>query len=379
MTSQPVAPSPEIQLLDLEKRFREVRAVDGVTLEVGTGEFFSLLGPSGCGKTTTLRMIGGFELPTGGRILLRGRDVTYDAPDKRPVNMVFQNYALFPHLDVGDNIAFGLRRKGVDKPEIVRRVAEALELVHLDDYARRKPNQLSGGQQQRVALARALVNRPNVLLLDEPLGALDLKLRKRLQIELKRIQIEVGITFVYVTHDQEEALTMSDRIAVMNHGKVEQLGTPEALYERPATRFVADFIGTTNLLRGEVISTDADCAVIRLESGETCPVGRAGRAVGDGVDISLRPEAISIREHDPDAPAGPGMPAPWSLTAVVEQAAYLGASVQYQVRTAGGSAMTILAPKVGVRLPVGSPVALSWPPDEALVLGDRPAAVEVMS
>ena len=222
--------------------------------------------------------------------------------------MVFQNYALFPHLDVGDNIAFGLRRKGVDKPEIVRRVAEALELVHLDGYAGRKPNQLSGGQQQRVALARALVNRPNVLLLDEPLGALDLKLRKRLQIELKRIQIEVGITFVYVTHDQEEALTMSDRIAVMNHGKVEQLGTPEALYERPATRFVADFIGTTNLLRGEVISTDADCAVIRLESGETCPVGRAGRAVGDAVDISLRPEAISIREHDPDAPAGPGRP-----------------------------------------------------------------------
>jgi spermidine/putrescine transport system ATP-binding protein len=379
MTSQPVAPSPEIQLLDLEKRFREVRAVDGVTLEVGTGEFFSLLGPSGCGKTTTLRMIGGFELPTGGRILLRGRDITYDPPDKRPVNMVFQNYALFPHLDVGDNIAFGLRRKGVDKPEIVRRVAEALELVHLDGYARRKPNQLSGGQQQRVALARALVNRPNVLLLDEPLGALDLKLRKRLQIELKRIQIEVGITFVYVTHDQEEALTMSDRIAVMNHGKVEQLGTPEALYERPATRFVADFIGTTNLLRGEVISTETDCAVVRLESGETCPVGRAGRAVGDAVDISLRPEAISIRERDPDAPAGLGTAAPWSLTAVVEQAAYLGASVQYQVRTDGGSAMTILAPKVGVRLPVGSPVALSWPPDEALVLGDRPAAVEVMS
>ena len=301
MTSQLIAPSPEIQLLDLEKRFREVRAVDGVSLEVGAGEFFSLLGPSGCGKTTTLRMIGGFELPTSGTILLRGRDITNDPPDKRPVNMVFQNYALFPHLDVGDNIAFGLKRSGVAKPEIVRRVGEALDLVHLDGYARRKPNQLSGGQQQRVALARALVNRPNVLLLDEPLGALDLKLRKRLQIELKRIQIEVGITFVYVTHDQEEALTMSDRIAVMNRGKVEQLGTPEALYERPATRFVADFIGTTNLLRGEVVSTDADCAVVRLETGETCPVGRAGRTVGDAVDVSLRPEAISIREIDPEA------------------------------------------------------------------------------
>jgi spermidine/putrescine transport system ATP-binding protein len=379
MTSPPVAPPPEIQLLDLEKRFREVRAVDGVSLEVGAGEFFSLLGPSGCGKTTTLRMIGGFELPTGGTILLRGRDITNDPPDKRPVNMVFQNYALFPHLDVGDNIAFGLKRTGVAKPEIVRRVGEALDLVHLDGYARRKPNQLSGGQQQRVALARALVNRPNVLLLDEPLGALDLKLRKRLQIELKRIQIEVGITFVYVTHDQEEALTMSDRIAVMNRGKVEQLGTPEALYERPATRFVADFIGTTNLLRGEVVSTDAGCAVVRLETGETCPVGRAGRTVGDSVDVSLRPEAISIRELDPEAGAAAlGSAGPWSLSAVVEQAAYLGASVQYQVRTDGGSAMTILAPKLGARLPVGSPVALSWPPDEALVLGDRPAAVEEM-
>jgi spermidine/putrescine transport system ATP-binding protein len=379
MTSPPVAPSPEIQLLDLEKRFREVRAVDGVTLEVGTGEFFSLLGPSGCGKTTTLRMIGGFELPTAGRILLRGRDITYDPPDKRPVNMVFQNYALFPHLDVGDNIAFGLKRKSVAKAEIERRVDEALELVHLEGYGRRKPNQLSGGQQQRVALARALVNRPNVLLLDEPLGALDLKLRKRLQIELKRIQIEVGITFVYVTHDQEEALTMSDRIAVMNRGKVEQLGTPEALYERPATRFVADFIGTTNLLRGEVVSTEADCAIVRLESGETCPVGRSGRTVGDAVDISLRPEAIALRDHDPEV-AGGAMPTagPWSLFAVIEQAAYLGASVQYQVRTDGGSAMTVLAPKVGARLPVGSPVALSWPPDEALVLGDRPAAMEEM-
>jgi spermidine/putrescine transport system ATP-binding protein len=379
MTSPPVAPSPEIQLLDLEKRFREVRAVDGVTLEVGTGEFFSLLGPSGCGKTTTLRMIGGFELPTAGRILLRGRDITYDPPDKRPVNMVFQNYALFPHLDVGDNIAFGLKRKAVAKPEIERRVGEALELVHLEGYGRRKPNQLSGGQQQRVALARALVNRPNVLLLDEPLGALDLKLRKRLQIELKRIQIEVGITFVYVTHDQEEALTMSDRIAVMNRGKVEQLGTPEALYERPATRFVADFIGTTNLLRGEVVSTEADCAIVRLESGETCPVGRGGRTVGDAVDISLRPEAISLREHEPEVDGGgPPDAGPWSLFAVIEQAAYLGASVQYQVRTDGGSAMTVLAPKVGARLPIGSPVALSWPPDEALVLGDRPAAMEEM-
>src|SRR5436190_16542343 len=200
MIAPPTASAAEIRVIDLEKRFGDVRAVDGVTLDVAPGEFFSLLGPSGCGKTTTLRMIGGFELPTAGRIVLHDRDITMDPPDKRPVNMVFQNYALFPHLDVGDNIAFGLKRKNVAKPDIEKRVDEALELVHLEGYGRRKPNQLSGGQQQRVALARALVNRPNVLLLDEPLGALDLKLRKRLQIELKRIQIEVGITFVYVTH-----------------------------------------------------------------------------------------------------------------------------------------------------------------------------------
>src|SRR5215210_7609771 len=262
--------TPEIRLTDLSKHFREMRAVDRVTMDIGSGEFFSMLGPSGCGKTTTLRMIGGFELPAAGRIELRGRDVTTDPPDKRPVNMVFQNYALFPHLDVHENIAFGLRRKGIEKLETKRRVGEALDLVHLGGYDKRKPNQLSGGQQQRVALARALVNRPDVLLLDEPLGALDLKLRKALQIELKRVQTEVGITFVYVTHDQEEALTMSDRIAVMRGGKVEQLGSPEELYERPRTRFVADFIGTSNLLSGIVESIDGSRAIVRLSSGETC-------------------------------------------------------------------------------------------------------------
>ncbi len=227
MTS-PVQPAvPEIRLERLEKRFGDVVAVDAISLDVGAGEFFSLLGPSGCGKTTTLRMIGGFELPTFGRILLRDRDVTRDPPDKRAVNMVFQHYALFPHLGLGDNIAFGPKRQGLPRDEIRRRVGEALELVRLSGYEKRRPAQLSGGQQQRVALARALANRPNVLLLDEPLGALDLKLRRQPQVELKRIQAEVGITFVYVTHDQEEALTMSDRIAVMNAGRVEQLGTPE--------------------------------------------------------------------------------------------------------------------------------------------------------
>ncbi len=350
--------NPEIQLVDLEKRFREVRAVDGVSIDIAGGEFFSLLGPSGCGKTTTLRMIGGFELPTGGRILLRGRDITNDPPDKRPVNMVFQNYALFPHLDVGANVGFGLKRKGVAKDETARRVGEALELVHLTGYDRRRPNQLSGGQQQRVALARALVNRPNVLLLDEPLGALDLKLRRQLQIELKRIQTEVGITFVYVTHDQEEALTMSDRIAVMHAGKVEQLGTPEQLYERPTTRFVADFIGSTNLFRGTI---EGDGRV-RLTSGDVALVDHDGLASGTEVEISVRPEVIALV---PTSAQG-------AIQAVVEQTAYLGSTISYRLRTAGGLGLTVLSPKAGVRFPVGSDVAVAWSPSEALVLGRGP-------
>src|SRR4029079_9314685 len=338
--------APEIRLVALAKHFRDVRAVDGVSLDIGAGEFFSLLGPSGCGKTTTLRMIGGFELPTGGRIELRGRDVTNDPPDKRPVNMVVQNYALFPHLDVGENIAFGLRRTNVDKADIKRRVHEALDLVHLTGYEKRKHNQVSGGQQERGAAARALVNRPNVLLLDEPLGALDLKLRKQLQVELKRVQTEVGITFVYVTHDQEEALTMSDRIAVMHAGRVEQLGTPEDLYERPRTRFVADFIGTTNLLAGTVDSIDGDCALIRFHGGELGSTAATGLSVGQAVELSLRPEAVALRALD--APAAPRAARVPALAGTIEQAAYLGNIVQYLVRTAGGLSITALTPKTGL-------------------------------
>jgi spermidine/putrescine transport system ATP-binding protein len=353
--------APEIRLAGLTKDFGEVRAVDHVSLDIRPGEFFSLLGPSGCGKTTTLRMIGGFELPTSGRIELRGRDITTDAPDKRPVNMVFQHYALFPHLDVGENVAFGLRRKHVAWSEIARRVGDALDLVRLSGYQRRTPHQLSGGQQQRVALARALVNQPTVLLLDEPLGALDLKLRRQLQVELKRIQTEVGITFVYVTHDQEEALTMSDRIAVMSGGRVEQLGTPEELYERPATRFVADFIGTTNLLAGTVEALEAETAVLRLDTGEGCRIVRDGLAVGRRVEISVRPEAVAL------VPAG----AEDAIGAEVDQVAYLGTAVQYRLRTAGGLSLTALSPKQGPRLPVGSAVALNWQPEEALVLATR--------
>jgi spermidine/putrescine transport system ATP-binding protein len=360
----------EIRLTGVSKLFRDVRAVDDISLEIGSGEFFSLLGPSGCGKTTTLRMIGGFELPTAGRIELRGVDVTMEPPDKRPVNMVFQSYALFPHLNVHDNIAFGLRRHRVKEVEVKSRVGEALDLVHLTEYGRRKPNELSGGQQQRVALARALVNRPQVLLLDEPLGALDLKLRRNLQIELKRIQIEVGITFVYVTHDQEEALTMSDRIAVMNKGKVEQIGLPEDLYDRPATRFVADFMGTTNLLKGTVETLDGVVAAIRLTGGDACRAALATvLAPGDAIEISVRPEAVSLRE--------PGLGGPDMIEGRVEQSAYMGSSVQYHIRTQGGALVSAHAPRSDRRFVAGDDVEISWSPQDALVLGDRPAPTEV--
>jgi spermidine/putrescine transport system ATP-binding protein len=359
----------EIRLSSLSKRFRDVRAVDDISLEIQSGEFFSLLGPSGCGKTTTLRMIGGFELPTAGRIELRGVDITTSPPDKRPVNMVFQSYALFPHLNVRDNVAFGLRRHGVKGPELRRRTAEALELVHLGEYGKRKPNELSGGQQQRVALARALVNRPNVLLLDEPLGALDLKLRRSLQLELKRIQIEVGITFVYVTHDQEEALAMSDRIAVMNLGKVEQVGLPEELYERPATRFVADFMGTTNLLRGAVWATDGSVATVRFDGGDSCRAADTrGLKVGQAIELSIRPESVSI--------AGPGAGGSGSIEGRVEQSAYLGASVQYQVRSRGGLLFGVIAPKSGRRFVAGDDVEIGWSPSEALVVAGQPPAAK---
>jgi len=368
------ASAPEIRLSGLAKSFGDVRAVDGVSLDIGAGEFFSLLGPSGCGKTTTLRMIGGFELPSAGRIELRGRDVTADPPDKRPVNMVFQNYALFPHLDVGENVAFGLRRRKVPEADVRRRVGAALELVHLPGYERRRSNQLSGGQQQRVALARALVNEPLVLLLDEPLGALDLKLRRRLQLELKRIQVEVGITFVYVTHDQEEALTMSDRIAVMHAGRVEQVGTPEELYDRPSTRFVADFIGRTNLLAGSVAGIDPDGATVSLSSGETCRVARDGLVPGATVELSVRPEAISLDPLGQDgAPAGSTGTRPagstGALRGTVEHSAYLGTGIAYEVRTDGGLAIAVIAPRAAERLDPGTRVRIAWRPEDALILG----------
>jgi spermidine/putrescine transport system ATP-binding protein len=350
---------PSVRLERVTKRFGELTAVRALELDIARGEFFTMLGPSGCGKTTTLRMVAGFEEPDEGAVLLDGTDVTGLPAFKRPTNTVFQSYALFPHLSVEDNVAFGLRRKKVDKAEIRRRVTEELERVGLAGEAKRKPNQLSGGQQQRVALARALVNRPAVLLLDEPLGALDLKLRKGLQLELKGIQRDVGITFVYVTHDQEEALTMSDRIAVMNHGVIEQMDTPENVYERPRTTFVAGFIGVSNLMPGQVVSTNRGGAELRLDAGVTVRTAPEGATVGEHCHAVVRPEKLEI--HPGDGGAG-GRP---SVEGRMESSLYLGTATQVVVRLADGTAMTVLVPNADEaarkRLPApGEPVRLAW-------------------
>ncbi len=285
------------------KKFGHILAVDDVTLNIQQGEFFALLGPSGCGKTTTLRMIAGFETPTSGRILLEGQDVSYVPPYRRNVNMVFQHYALFPHMNVFENVAFGPKTKGLSRKEVQARTMEVLRIVRLEEFARRKPSELSGGEQQRVALARALVNYPSALLLDEPLGALDLKLRQAMQIELKRIQREVGITFVYVTHDQEEALTMSGRIAVMNEGRMEQLGTPEEIYDRPASRFVAGFIGMANLLPAKVEHADGSALSLTLpaEGRTLVTVENRNFRIGDSALLVLRPERLQVSAEKPDS------------------------------------------------------------------------------
>jgi spermidine/putrescine transport system ATP-binding protein len=361
-------PAVDVRLVDLVKRFGDVVAVDHIDLEVHDGEFFSLLGPSGCGKTTTLRMIGGFEEPTSGLIELEGRDVTWLPPYQRNVNTVFQNYALFPHLSIFENVAFGLRRKKVGAGEIKARVTEMLRLVELPGYERRKPTQISGGQAQRVALARALINRPAVLLLDEPLGALDLKLRKQMQVELKRIQQEVGITFIYVTHDQEEAMTMSDRIAVMNRGRYEQLGDPESLYERPTTRFVAGFLGISNLLPGAVEGIDASYAVVRLADDSRVRAPRSAVNGHERVSVGVRPEKIRLRTTTDPAPSGHN-----ELVGVVRDASYIGVSTQYQVEARGGARLTIYEQNVerATRAELWSPgeeVRMTWSPDHSFVV-----------
>ncbi|MFI5937588.1 ABC transporter ATP-binding protein [Actinoplanes sp. NPDC051494] len=358
-----------IELVGVHKEFlshgEKVPAVRALDLAVGTGEFFSLLGPSGCGKTTTMRMIAGFEEPTGGTVFLDGRDVTGVAPNKRDVNMVFQSYALFPHLTAYQNVAFGLERKKVAKAEIRRRVGEMLEIVSLTGMEKRSPREMSGGQQQRVALARALVNGPRALLLDEPLGALDLKLRQQMQIELKRIQREVGITFVYVTHDQGEALTMSDRIAVMEGGRIDQLGTPREIYEKPATRFVAGFIGTSNILDGTVSSVTGGIAVLEFGPGEKVLVPAAVSA-GTTLEISVRPEKIDLSRDEPTTTDCS------VLTGVVTEVVYHGTSTNYTVRTSAGADLVVFdqnAYSAEDLAGAGDRVFLTWSPQHSYPIG----------
>ena len=347
-----------VELRDLTKTFpgrgggQLVTAVDHVSLQIGQGEFFTLLGPSGCGKTTTLRMIAGFELPTAGDLLIQGRAMTNVPPNGRPVNTVFQNYALFPHMTVADNVAFGLRVKRVSKAEREQRVQEALALVQLSDLRQRRPAQLSGGQQQRVALARAIVNQPQVLLLDEPLGALDLKLRKEMQLELKHLQAHLGITFIYVTHDQEEALTMSDRIAVMQQGVVQQAADPVTIYEHPVNRFVADFIGESNFLAARVAgTTNGRTEVDLLHGAWRLPVSLNGHGAASqpALTITVRPEKVLLRpptELLNGAMAGSKL---YHAQGVVQEAVYIGTDTRYQVALPTGESLVVRAPNMRQR------------------------------
>jgi len=357
----------DVRLERVSKMFADVAAVDDMSLDIAEGEFFSMLGPSGCGKTTTLRMIGGFEDPTLGTVYLGGRDVTDLPPYKRDVNTVFQSYALFPHLDVFENVAFGLRRKKVAKDEVAKRVKDVMQLVDMVGFETRKPPQMSGGQQQRVALARALVNSPKVLLLDEPLGALDLKLRKQMQLELKRIQQEVGITFIYVTHDQEEAMTMSNRIAVMRQGKIEQLGEPEYVYENPATEFVAGFLGASNLLEGEIKESANGNSTVLLATGGTMkvPFERIPSDAGPHVKVGVRPEKITIARGQGDAPSGLN-----GISGTVAISTYIGVSHQYKVETQGGTVMTVYVQNLGAEEAPhqGEHVVLSWKPEHTFAV-----------
>ncbi|WP_328423715.1 ABC transporter ATP-binding protein [Micromonospora sp. NBC_00389] len=356
-------PAGDLRLANLTKRFGIFTAVDDLSLTVPQGSFFALLGASGCGKTTTLRMIAGLEEPTSGQVLLGDRDIARLRPYKRPVNTVFQSYALFPHLNIFENVAFGLRRRGIRSVD--NEVMRMLSLVQLDDYGNRRPAQLSGGQQQRVALARALINQPQVLLLDEPLGALDLKLRRQMQIELKRIQTEVGITFVHVTHDQEEAMTMADTVAVMNAGRIEQLGTPADIYEFPATAFVANFLGQSNLLAGEAAGTGGgEVAVTAHGARFSVPAGRA-RADQGPVHLGVRPEKLHLVGSADQVPAGHQ-----HVTGVVTDASYVGVSTQYLLRTGWGTELSVFAANSGAvaQVPVGSEAVAYWDPRHAFLL-----------
>ncbi|MGW0189090.1 ABC transporter ATP-binding protein [Streptomyces sp. NPDC003362] len=354
--------SGDVRLSGISKTYGSFTAVHPLDLTVPQGSFFALLGASGCGKTTTLRMIAGLEEPTTGTVSLGEQDVTRLPPYKRPVNTVFQSYALFPHLDIFENIAFGLRRRGIKS--VKKQVDEMLELVQLGEHARKKPHQLSGGQQQRVAVARALINHPKVLLLDEPLGALDLKLRRQMQLELKRIQTEVGITFVHVTHDQEEAMTMADTVAVMNAGRVEQLGAPADLYENPQSTFVANFLGTSNLIEAEVDAAGGDEIVLKAGGGKLAlPSQRCSAAASPGgkVLVGVRPEKISLTHADDAGEIADGRN---RVTGRIADASFIGVSTQYVVDSPAGSALQVYVQNVDrdARLVPGAEVVLHWNP-----------------
>ena len=365
----PETPAPgkgprDLRLVGLRKTFGSAVAVDDLTLTIPAGSFFALLGPSGCGKTTTLRMVAGLETPTAGQVLLGDEEITGRRPYERPVNTVFQSYALFPHLSVEDNVAFGLRRRG--RKDVQGVVAEMLALVELTGFGRRRPAQLSGGQQQRVAVARALINEPEVLLLDEPLGALDLKLRRQMQLELKRIQTNVGSTFVHVTHDQEEAMTMADTIAVMNHGVVEQLGSPRELYERPATRYVANFLGQSNVLDGSVVAQQNDDTVVEVHGVRLLVPGRLG-GPGSPASFGVRPEKAHA------LPAGTAVHDPALRNAVpgtVTDVSFTGLSTQYVVRTAWGQELTVFTQNAGGEtvLARGDAAVVAWRPEHTFPL-----------
>jgi len=367
-----VARGQDLELKGIRKEFPGFVAVDNLDLHIPAGEFFALLGPSGCGKTTTLRMIAGLESPTAGKILLGGKDVTDMKPHERPVNTVFQNYALFPHMSVLENVAFGIRRRKLDEP--LTKAQQALAMVELEHLAQRKPQQLSGGQQQRVALARALVNRPSLLLLDEPLGALDLKLRRQMQIELKAIQMEVGLTFLHVTHDQEEAMDMADTVAVMNQGHIEQMGAPEALYDRPKTAFVAKFLGQSNIFIGKVTESNAETTSIDFNGKKITGLTKRSEKTSGKIAIGVRPEKTHFHETEPKADPALNILGPGEITDI----RFTGVSNQYQIDIPGVGEITVFAQNVG-RSPVvelGAKVFVSWKVEHSFGLADLPNGAE---
>ena len=368
MSAEFVARGQDLELVGIRKAFPGFTAIDDLDLKITAGEFFALLGPSGCGKTTTLRIVAGLEEPTKGQVLIGGKDVTDTKPHQRPVNTVFQSYALFPHMSVLENVAFGLKQRKVDQP--LEKAAEALKLVELEHLAQRKPQQLSGGQQQRVALARALVNRPALLLLDEPLGALDLKLRRQMQVELKAIQMEVGLTFLHVTHDQEEAMDMADTVAVMNHGRIEQMGAPEALYDRPKTAFVARFLGQSNIFVGDVVEENANTISISCNGQKiSAPKERSEKHSGK-VALGVRPEKATFHEDKPDLDSNHNLVGPGEIIDI----RFTGVSNQYLIDVPGFGDITVFAQNVG-KSPVvqlGAQVWVSWKVEHAFGLSDLP-------